>query len=189
MTFEPLRSVFDASDFVREVWVRVKHEDQDLGDAMKAELVDLAMERLRPRITAAMRRAGLPIEDGEDLSEDTIRRAINERLGIEIEELTPDGIRAALDQRMAGEVSRLLGVDVSADDLADAETLRARLLDAVKDAVASGRANKLISRALIRSVRRAATWARAGVPAEDRGAILNRYYQKRYRRKHVQVWD
>lgn len=173
-------------DIAMSVWERYK-AGEDAGQLVQETIVQLAIDRYRPKIEAALRRAGLPIEDGQDLTIESIKDAINAKTGLDLDDLTPDAIADAMKAKIAAELSQVLGVEVT--DIEDIEGLKAQLLEAAVLAVKSGRANKLINRMQIGRIRRAATWARAGFGPDDQAKILGAWYQKKYRRTHRQVWD
>lgn len=174
------------TDIAREVFERYK-AGEDFTESIKAAMVQLAIDRYRPKIEAAMRRAGISVEPGEDLTAETILAALREKTGLDLDDLTPDSVARALDESMARELSNALGVEVST--VLDPETLKQELIDGAIEAVKSGRVNALVTRRMIDKVRTVATWARAGVPMSERSQIMGAWYQKKYRRTHKQVWD
>lgn len=185
---QAVRSILDGADVAAATW-RQARDGGDTGDAFRRALVDVAIDRARPRILAALRARGLDLPEDREFSEEGLREALAAKTGLDIEELSEDGIANAIRARMARELGRALGIDdLEPDALADPETLRAALVGRAKDAVMSGRANKLMSARAIRQVRAAASWARLGVDPGERARILNRWYQKKYRRNNVQRW-
>ena len=174
------------TDIAQQVYDRYKAGD-DLVDSIKGAMVQLAIDRFRPKIEAAMRAAGLPIEDGQELTADTLVSAIKEKTGLELDSLTPEGIASALDGRIARELSAALGVEVTS--VKNLESLKAELLASAVRSVQSGRANALMTAQVIKRVRKVATFSKAGVAVDDRVKTMGALYQKRYRRTHRQVWD
>lgn len=174
------------TDIAQQVYDRYKAGD-DLVDSIKGAMVQLAVDRFRPKIEAAMRAAGLQIADGQELTADTLVQAIKEKTGLELESLTPEGIADALDARIARELSTALGVEVSS--VKNLENLKAELLASAVRSVQSGRASALMTAHVIKRVRAVSTWSKAGVEVPDRVKTMGALYQKRYRRTHRQVWD
>ena len=174
-----------ALDMARNIYESIK-DGGEVSEAVRDEMVNQAIERFTPHVAAALRRAGIDVPEGEKLSLETIRQIINAKTGLDIEELTEESIAQAVDAKMAARLSEVLGVEVST--VLDAETLKEEVKAGALEAIQSGRATKLISAAMIRAVRAAATWKRAGVPVDERRKYLQRWYAKKYRRTHRQVW-
>lgn len=175
-----------ALDFARNVYGAIK-EGGDVGPAVRDEMVRQAIARFTPHVAAALRRAGLDVPDGEPLNIETIIAAINAKTGLDIQTMDPDGIAAAVNDRIASRLSEVLGVTVT--NVTDAAALREEVKAAALEAIQSGRANALVSAATIRKVRKAATWARAGVAPDDRRRWLSRWYAAKYRVNNKLVWD
>lgn len=159
---------------------------RDVGPAVRDGLIAAALVKCQPHVTAALRRVGIDLPTDEPLTLESIRNAINDKTGLDIADLSEDGVTAAIDAQLARRLSDKLGIEVTS--VRDPDALREQVKAAAIDAIRSGRANALISRATINRVRVAATWARAGVPVDERAQYLARWYQKKYRRKHKQAW-
>lgn len=172
-------------DLAVRVWERIK-AGEAATDIATDELAQVAIERFTPRIRHAMGRAGFPLPEGE-LTPQNLAQVIGDAMGLDLADLTPESIADALDRRMAAEVSRRLGIEV--ESLRDPQALQEAAKAAIIDAVKTGRANKLISKLKIRQMRNAAAWAQAGIGPGEREQYLNRWYQKKYRRTHREVWD
>ena len=175
-----------ALEFARGLWEGIKG-GAEITPAMRDALVQAALAKLRPHVVAALRAAGLDVPDDVELTPDSLRQILSDKTGLEIASLDAEGIKAAIRERVARKVSDALGVEVS--NVMDPDALRAEVKAAAVQAIQSGRANALISSVQIRQIRQAATWARAGVAPNDRRRYLLRWYQKKYRRTHREVWD
>lgn len=161
-------------------------EGAEVDDALEAELSERAVARYEPHLRAAFERYGVPIEQDAPITVDTLLGAIKLKTGLEIEELSVDGVTSAVDGEVSRRVSSLLGVEI--DSMMVLDKVKEALVKSAVEAVASGRATRLISKAIIRRIRSGATWSQQGVPTDDRKTILNREYQRRWRKKYKQVW-
>jgi len=155
-------------------------------EAAYEELADRAIARYSTHLTAAFRKNGFQLQDGEVMDSQVLMRCINEKAGLEIQHLTPDGVYSAVDAVLSAAMSSVLGVPVSS--VMSVEALKQSLIDGAIEAVASGRATKLVSKALIKKMRDRKAWKAGGVEVVDRKKTMNRLYQKRYRRTHVGEW-
>lgn len=173
-------------DIVGEVWAAYK-AGATVGDAIKAALMDRAVERFGGHLRAAMRAKGFDIGDDEVLTVEVLRRVVSERVGLEIEALTPADVARAVDRLIARRLSERLGVEIPT--VVDAEALKASLMESALNAVQTGRANRLMPRASINRIRAVATWARSGVAPSDRKRWLARWYSKKFRRTHWAEWQ
>lgn len=179
----------EARDIIDEVIDRYS-AGEDLETAWNATLeaaADRAAQRFEPKIRAAFGRAGIDLPEGA-LTIEGIKSAIAERAGLDAgEELTIESISRAVDNTVSSKISQALGVEVPS--IMDAGGVQEALRAAVKQAIASGQAARLIGRALNVSIRKIATWRAAQIAEEDHKRIMSALYQKRYRRTHRLVWD
>lgn len=173
-------------EFARQLYDGIK-AGGEVGPAVREAMVNAALAKLRPHVVAALRRAGLVVPDDVELTPDALREAINASTGLQIETLDPDGIKAAINDRVAARLSEVLGVEVT--QVMDPDALRAEVRAAAVRSVQSGRASALLSAVDIRRLRESATWVRAGIGPDDRRKYLLRWYQKKFRRTHREVWD
>lgn len=175
-----------ALEIAEEIWA-AHSAGMDWSDAASDVLADNIIKKYRGHIAAALREKGIPIEDGDTLDGDTLLRIVNERAGLTIEAWTPDAVKVALDSFMAGRLSSLLGVEVAS--VQDVPGLKQSLIDAAAAAVASGRANAFVSKAMIKKIRSVKAWKEGGVITEEEKRLtINRWYQKKFRRTHKGVW-
>lgn len=181
-----------AGDGISLEFARLLYEAIQSGGAVapsvRQAMVDAALLKLRPHVVAALRRAGLDVPDDVELNQDGLRQVLSDKTGLNIQSLDEAGIKAAINERVARKVSDSLGIDITAD-VSDPAALRDQVMGAALHAVQTGRANALMPAATIRKIRAVATWARAGVGPDDRRKYLLRWYQKKYRRTHREVWD
>lgn len=172
-------------DLFERIW-DLHSAGMSLDDAFSDVMADEIIQKYRPKIAAALRAKGVPIEDDDTLDGPTLLRIVNERAGLEIAAWTPDAVRVGLDAYMSRRLSAVLGVEVAS--VQDIAAVKQSLLDAAGAAVVSGRANHFISKMQIKKMRVAKAWKDGGVPVEDRAVTLSRWYQKKYRRTHKGVW-
>lgn len=173
--FDIYQSVMDARD-----------AGATLSEAVIQELADRTLARYQKHLAAAFRRYGVNIGDDEVIDSTVLLRVINERAGTDIQHLTPDALMSGFDSVLSARASTLLGVEVSSVQNFDA--VKAALVEGAVQAVQSGRATQLVSRALIKKVQAAKAWKNGNVPKEDRKEFLSRWYQKKYRRTHKGEW-
>ena len=156
---------------------------QDSITAVQDQIIQAAVDRYSDKIASALARAGLVI-DGP-LTVDSIKAAIVEKSGLDLSDLSPDGMLNAVDSMAARRLSDELGVEIATVRGANlGETIKA----GVAQAVADGRAAKLIGRSLSNQVRKVATWNRAGIDPVTAAKIANAKYQKKFRHFYKEVW-
>ena len=160
--------------------------DSSVVDGVVEVVLDAAIERYSDKLTAALRRAGVEIEDGAVMDVETITELVSRFSGFEIEDLSADGIIAAVDAKLVERLQAALGVTVST--VINTDVLLSDLEAAAVEAFESG-AGGLVSRAMYARARAAATWARAGYGQGERKAVQNALNQRRYRKSNVEVWD
>ena len=175
------------SETSMRVWERIK-DGADLSTIAEDEIADWAIERYRPNIINGMRRAGLEVPaDIDTMDGAALVKAIGDALELQLESLTPDAIADAVDKRMARDLGRKLGIEIPT--LRDADAVRQACIDAVIEAVRSGKANQFISQWQIRRMKSVKAWADAGLAKEDRAKIQNRMSQRRWRKGYMWTWD
>lgn len=179
-------NVSTSIDMAESLW-DAKKEGVGWGEAAAELVAEKAVERYQVGIAAAFARYGVDFEPGEKITLQTLLTAIEGKTGLSIQTLTPDGVLSAVDDRVSGRMSELLGFDVGS--LIDVDALKQKLIDEAAKAITSGRATKLISKALIKRLRRVKTYKAGGLDTElERKRVLNRANQKYYRRTHKEVW-
>lgn len=157
---------------------------QESLNAVQDQIIQAGIDRYADKIGNALARAGLVI-DGP-LSVEAIKAAVVEKSGLDLSDLSPEGMLGAVDSLAARRLSDEIGIEVASIRGADlGETIKA----GVAQAVAEGRAAKLLGRAMSGKVRKLATWNRAGVAVPVQSTrIAQKVYQKRYRRRNKEVW-
>lgn len=175
-----------ALDIAREIYAR--HEAGEEWDEAAATVVaDRALVKYQGHVRAGLDRAGIKLEEGETVNVDTIKRIINDKTGLELDSLSPEAVQEAVKAKVTAKVSEMAGVDVSG--VTDAESLKEALIAGAKAAVESGRPSGLITAGMIKKIRQAKAFVAADKTSADRRKLMNRIYQKRYRRTHREVWD
>lgn len=158
-----------------------------LDDAIQQEISERAVQRYQPHLKAAFARYGIPLEGDGSITVDVLLRAIQYKTGLEVLTLTKEGLEQAIDSYAAKELSRYLGVTI--DTVLNFEAIKTALVQSAVNAVQSGRATKLISRAIVRRIQTRSTWTKAGIGLVDQKKLQNREYQRQWRKGHVQKWE
>lgn len=155
------------------------------AEALLVPVANVALAYYDRRIRAFFARAGVDIGDGP-LTVESIRDKVQAASGFELDSLTPEGLMQSVDKRLASELSNQLGFVVTGVFDTDGlkEQIKAHLLARLVDGSGGG----VIHGQTLHSLRVAATWVRAGRSLDTRRAILNRFYQRKYRRSHSQTW-
>lgn len=175
-----------ASDTAMEIAQAVA-AGQPIDDVIADQLMEHAINKFRPHIAAALRRHGVNLDDDATLDADTLMTIVNEKSGLSLDGWSADSVLAAVDTMIAARVSVRLGVEVQS--VQDVEGLRQSLIDSAVSAIQSGRANAFISRAMISKFRKEKAFRESGMETEDdQRKLMNRWYQKKYRRTHKAVW-
>lgn len=159
----------------------------DLGAAIASvqdQLIQSAIDRYSEKIRSALSRAGLDVEG--ELTLESIKAAIIEKTGLELSDLSPDAMATAVDQLAARRLSDELGIEITS---IAGGNLGEAIRSGVAQSLADGRTSKLLGRQLTNQARAAMTWQRQGIGEQDQRRIPQRVYQKRYRRRNVEVWD
>lgn len=175
-------SLWDAYESIRDKM----EAGQTVPEAVQEALADRVVQRYSLHIKAAFRKYNFNMQDDEVLDAQTLVRCINEKSGMDITSLTPDGVLAGANRMLSARMSDLLGVPVSSIDNINAA--KQSLINAAVQAVQSGRATSIISRALIKKIKEKKTWRANGVTQAKSKAMLSAWYQKKFRRSHVGVW-
>ncbi|WP_367846259.1 hypothetical protein [Rhodoferax sp. WC2427] len=156
-----------------------------LSAVLEERLTTRALERFEPKIRNMFERAGVPLPDGP-LTSETMAQVISERTGLEVEHLTPSGITSAIDKKLSVDLSLDLGIDLGSVLSAG---LKSAIEAGIKHEIETGRGAALISKYLMRRVRKNAAFTQAGYQQKiDQKKVMNRINQARYRRTHKQVW-
>lgn len=153
--------------------------------ASAAAIADWAVNRQKGHIAAALRRAGIEIDEDERLTLAGLVGMISARAEIVLEDLTPEAVTDAVLRAASKHVSRELGFDV---ELSAETDWRQVAIDAAMQAVATGRANRIINGQVFGRLQFAAAAAGVGMSAADKRRMQNRMAQRRYRQRNRQVW-
>ena len=161
-------------------------DDAPIGAAVLDVLTENAINRYSDKISAMLRRGGIEIEDGEPLGAAKLLEVLGAALGYDLEDLSESGFVGAVDAEISRRVSEAIGFEVSSvlDAGALASDIEAALIERVE-----GGAGGLVSARLLKRLKEAATWSRAGYDAESRRKVLMSVAQRRYRQSNRMVWD
>ncbi len=147
---------------------------------------DWALSRYDKRVRAVLRDLGLDVPDTGAVTVQDILQAVNTRTGLELTELTPQAIMSAFDAQLAAQLSQRLGFTVST--ALNPVQMRSEVKAQLLGMLAQGRGGGLVKGETLESLKQAATFARAGLSANEGKAALNRWYQRKYAKSHQRVW-
>lgn len=165
--------------------------DRGIGvsDIIRERIVQRGIDRYSDKITAAMRRGGVDMEDGEQLTEDKLRDILAEQMGVArdtLDGLNQDTILAEIDREASAKLSGALGFDVGS--VLDADALAASIeagLAERMEAMLDGQVEKYLPVETLKRLRVAATWARSGL---DRRTVQNALAQRAWRESSKWVY-
>lgn len=175
---------------------KILSESNDRGvgvsDIIRERIVQRGIDRYSDKITAAMRRGGVDIEDGEQLNEEKIRDILADQMGVArgaLDGLNQETILAEIDRQASELLSDALGFDVGS--VLDADALAANIDAGLQERLDSmledleGQVEQYIPAATLKRLRVAATWARSGL---DPKTVQNCLAQRAYRRSNKWVY-
>lgn len=151
---------------------RILSEANDRGvgvsDIIRERIVQRGIDRYSDKITAAMRRGGVDVKDGEILTPERLGQIFEEQTGIaagSIGELTPELVLETIDKEVSERLSEELGFKIDSVFNGDAmqQSLQAGIDAKIEEL--GGNLDKYLDAATIRNLRRKATWARSGLDA------------------------
>lgn len=160
-----------------------------VSEIIRERIVQRGIDRYSDKITAAMRRGGVDIEDGEQLTENKLRDILAEQMGVAKETLNglnPDAILAEIDREASARLSDALGFDVGS--ILDTDALAANIEAGLTERIESmldDQLEKYLPAATIKRLRVAATWARSGL---DRRTVQNTLAQRAWRESNKLVY-
>ena len=149
-------------------------------------VADLALARYDRRIRAYFRRYGIDVGDGV-LTVDSIRQKLQAFSGLQIEDLSPAGVMASVEKPIAAEISRALGFTVTA--VFDRDEFKNQVTAHVLARLEDGEGGGVLTGDVLHDLRDAATWSKSGGGPAEKRRLMNRIYQRRYRRTHAQTWQ
>lgn len=153
---------------------------------LEAALLANAIERFEPKIRAMFGRAGVALPDGP-LTAAGLAEVVGGVLGVELSDLSVESVKTAVETKLSEALSADLGVSLSG---VLSGSIKQAIEDEVIKAIKDGRAMGLLSRAKVLAARRYAAFKKEGyAEKEDRKRVMNRLWQKRYRRRNKLVWD
>ena len=148
-------------------------------------VANLALTYYDRRIRAFFARANIDI--GADvLTVEAIQKKIETSTGLEIAEFSAAGLLLALEKPLARALSEALGFVVT--KVFDKDELHRQVKEHVIQRLADGEGGGVIREKTLHKLREAATWAKNGLGEGERKKVLNRAYQRRYRKGHAQTW-
>lgn len=162
-------------------------DDKNVSAAVVDVLTENAIERYSDKISAMLRRGGIEIEDGEPLNAAKLLEVLGAALGYDLDDISESGIVGAVDAQISRRVSEAIGFEVVS--VLDAGGLASDIEAALIERVSGGGAGGLVSLGLLKRLKDAGTWSRAGYDAESKRKVLLSVAQRRYRRSNRMVWD
>lgn len=156
-----------------------------VSDIIRERIVQRGIDRYSDKITAALRRGGVDIEDGERLTEDKLRDIFAEQSGIakdKLDSLNSETILAEVDREASERLSDALGFDVGS--IRDAEALAANIeagLQAKVESMLEDQLEKYLPQKMIARLRARATWQRRGL---DPRTVQNTLAQRSWRKSN-----
>lgn len=175
---------------IAETWDRATENraaGMDWPEAVKHAAGDEALAIYRPKVAAMLRSAGFEVGDEDDLTLDVVLDAIKARTGLDINNLTREDVTRAINEQLSIYVSHELGFEVR--NVLDTAGLKTQIDEHIKDCIRNNRPSKLVPQRLLTKIREAAAFAQMGYSPDEKRMILNRWYQKKYRRNNKLVWD
>lgn len=160
-------------------------DDTSVSDAVLEVLTENAIERYSDKISAMLRRGGIEIENGEPLDAAKLLEVLGDALGYDLEDLSETGFVGAVDAEISRRMSEAIGFEVAS--VLDAGALASDIEAALIERVGSGTGG-LVSARLLRRLKDAGTWSRAGYDTEARRRVMLTVAQRRYRVENKMVW-
>lgn len=149
-------------------------------------VANLALRLYDRRIRAYFRLNGIDIGD-DFLTVESIKAKIESATGLEILELTTEGILDALEKPLAKALSELFGFVIT--KVFDQIELKRQVKEHVLERLKDGEGGGVIAGEVLHQLRDVATWVHAGLGPVERRRVMNRAYQKKYRKTHAQTWQ
>lgn len=157
----------------------------DPSGAVFEPVANRALSYYDKRIRAHFAKHGIDIGD-DILTVESIREKVEASTGLQISELTAEGVLEALERPLAKSVSELLGFAVT--KVFDRVEFELQVREHVKRRLIDGEGGGVLTGQVLHDLRDAATWNQAGLSSSERRRILNRAYQRKYRKEHAQTW-
>ena len=172
--------------------ILAESNDRGVGvsEIIRERIVQRGIDRYSDKITAAMRRGGVDIEDGEQLTENKLRDILAEQMGVAketLDGLNPETVLAEIDRQASEKLSDALGFDVGS--ILDAEALAANIeagLSERLETMLGDEIERYLPAATIKRLRVAATWARSGL---DRRTVQNTLAQRAWRNSNKWIYS
>jgi hypothetical protein len=177
-----LRADTSAAARVNDALIKEGGEDLPRGSLAEGA-ADAIILIYSEKISAALRRAGFAIADGQTINVDTLRELVSKRAGLDLSSWEPGEVRRAVGAAVSKQVSEALGVPIDLQG-----DVRGQVVAAALEAVRGNKPNRMVSQALIDKLRDVAALQRAGLSYLDLRRIRNVAHNKKYRATHSQVW-
>lgn len=164
---------------------RKQPDDAGALTAAAIACADWAIQKNQQHIAAALRRAGIDVDEAEGLNVRDLLPVLSARAEVVIDDITPEAITDAVLRAASARISRELGFQV---ELSAETDWRQVALNAAMQAVVTGRPNRIINGAAFGRLQLAAAASGVGMSPADRRRMQNRMAQRRYRQRNRQVW-
>ncbi|MQQ99244.1 hypothetical protein [Glaciimonas soli] len=143
-------------------------------------------------VRAAMRESGFEIGDDEFVTKDVLTREVSRKTGIDFTDITnKDAVITDIDKHVTNKINTALSTEFVS--VMNAETLKAEIVDVIVAQVAKGGIGAVMDGKKAKALRSGVVYAAFDnkttftVSVEHR-KMMQRIYQKRYKRKHKEVW-
>lgn len=162
-------------------------DDKPVGSAVIEALTESAINRYSDKISAMLRRGGVEIANDEPLDAAKLIEVLSAALGYSLDDLSESGFVGAVDTEAARRVSEVIGFTVSS--VLDVGALVSDIENGIVEHVTNGGAGGLVGAKLLKRLKDAATWERAGYDKESRRRVLLTVAQRKFRQSNRMVWD
>lgn len=171
-----------------EIVAESYRSDRSISEVARELIVQRGIDRYSDKITAALRRGGVDIDDDVPLTEDKLRDIVAEQMGIakdKLDGLNQDTILAEIDRQLSERLSDELGFEI--DSVLNGDALAQALQAGIEQRIEELGENlsKYLDPATIKRLRRAATWARSGLDART---VQNCLAQRGYRETNKWIY-
>jgi hypothetical protein len=169
---------------------RALNRDTTVADVYIQDLIDAGIGRFSDNITAALRRGGFDVEDGEVLTPEKMGQIFEEQTGLPVDSITQlnaDDVVAEIDRQASEKLSEALGFDVGS--LLDADALARSIQDGIEQKISELSTDDLeqyLPAGSLDRLRARQTWERYGM---DRRTVQNCLAQRKYRKSNTWTYD
>lgn len=171
-----------------EIVAEAYDSDRSISEVAREFIVQRGIDRYADKITAALRRGGVDIDDDVQLTEDKLRDIVAEQMGIakdKLDNLSEEVILGEIDRQISEKLSAELGFEI--ESVFNGDALAQALQQGIDAKIEQleGNIEKYLDAATIRNLRRKATWARSGLDART---VQNCLAQRSWRQSNKWIY-